>query len=1705
MKFKSKIYPLTGIRLFTLLLAVLFLSHSAYGWGDSPNNKEIGQYGITWTFAQPLDKIGSDSYTCGQFHNGDYWVVGPVIINGIDPISTNVAGRIANGSMRNPSPSDGDFQGYDNGNTAIGTYSTALNVAYNVSVGSPLPVAVNSSIVSTISVAGTNQWPQLQTAAVLTILSTVPETGSFRPPYCGTDKSIKYNISDMDNSSLAEITPEATLPVLATLEDRIKRIQLEHVPGWHSERLHPSDNMAQYSGLMSSEHGEIALVLNSKLDADEATSKAMKATLLAYMVQIGLDWYAVVSGPGGRLMFPGDGGNNAGHKFPIIFAGSILHDADILSIADKSGDYLYSGNHGPNKYGSMAGNIPPDYIFFAEDDQTFYVKACDTGLPGVGTPGDETGDIFVPLTTNPDVYVEHVYGSWTYYGHGDVAHRTENIEYVTEDLGLPEWGIKHAYWSIQDNPDWVSANYRQSSTAYYWAGWALAMHAMGIKDGYNHNAFFDYQDRYMAEMLSRVGHNGLHRQQSDYAEDMWDSHRTDYPPVWTYESHRGNTNVDQTFYVTENGAGNRSGLDWNNAYAQLPANLERGHIYYISDGSYDGYTFNDPENDGNFIYIKKAVQTDHGTNAGWLPEYGDGIAEFGPLRFDSDDYIFDGQHKYGFKVVGTYTGQAVNVNSDYIFISNSDIDGNFQTNANGFHIDGSCNVIFIFGSHVTLENCNIHNAADDGIGVFGNNIKIIGNEIHNLHGYGTDGNTGPCNNGHSDAFELQDCADIEIIGNLVYDINSTSALITGQWSAGNYTRNLTLYNNIFYTPDTGMSVYIYYVQGAHIYNNVFWGRTQGSSYGGLAIGPEVTDLYVQNNIILNINYTHLGGTYDPLNHHIDYNLFGMIAASQYTANTHDIVGDPLFKNIPMSSEISAHLTNVVIDNFALQPNSPATNQGMDLSAQVQETSDIIGTPRLQGEWDIGSLEYIGAPTADAGVDQTVTDTDNNGSEQVTLDGSGSSDPDGTIQTYVWREGLNQVASGINPTITLSTGSHIITLDVVYDDDLTDFDTVIITVTAQVDNTNPIGWWKLDELTGDVATDSSNNGNPGTLHGGPQWEPQEGLRFDGEGDYVDCGSNDSLNITDSITISAWVKPAATMPSEAGIVAKQSTSTGEAYGLIYRQGNLGLRARIGGTWNTTYFTQNPEPDVWTYLVATYDGSTVRVYKNDILDNSTSITGSIGLSDYSLTIGRQWNSWSAFFHGSIKDVRVYNRALEANEILDLYSDVTAVSTYSVTASAQTGGSIVPNGTLQLADGDNLAFTITPATGYHVANVLVDGSSVGAVGSYTFANIADNHTISATFAVTQVTHTIQASAGIGGSISPSGTTTIDQGQDQLFTITPLAPFYTTDVLVDGSSVGNVDSYSLSNITSSHTISATFGLKAFSISGRWKFNEYSALSANDSTINNEPASINKLTGPTWAESGAVILDGGVDYVDCGSGANLNLSGDLTLSAWIYPESFGDGGLGRIVDKHGNLSGYAFYVKDDINGIAYLTYAGSYINSDENAINLNEWQHVAVAYSDTSDTVAFYVNGVPVGGGNYQTNPNDSAGARFIIGNRSDLDYGFDGMISDVRVYSRALTAQEISDIHLAYDVIENKPILFELSSESVASVQNPGALPSGAAFENNIFYWRPWYNQSGSYNVTFEFSNQPDYTVPLIVENVTPKNWTQLFIDEAFERGYGK
>jgi hypothetical protein len=154
---------------------------------------------------------------------------------------------------------------------------------------------------------------------------------------------------------------------------------------------------------------------------------------------------------------------------------------------------------------------------------------------------------------------------------------------------------------------------------------------------------------------------------------------------------------------------------------------------------------------------------------------------------------------------------------------------------------------------------------------------------------------------------------------------------------------------------------------------------------------------------------------------------------------------------------------------------------------------------------------------------------------------------------------------------------------------------------------------------------------------------------------------------------------------------------------------------------------------------------------------------------------------------------------------------STYTITSSAGSGGTITPSGTRTVHPGDNITYRITPNSGYYISNVRVDNVSVGSPSSYTFSNVSSNHVISATFGING--YTITAGAGAGGSVTPSGSVGVSHGSDITFSITPSTGYSVADVRIDNVSAGSVTSYTFRDVTENHSLYATFSAREFRIS----------------------------------------------------------------------------------------------------------------------------------------------------------------------------------------------------------------------------------------------------------------------------------------------------
>src|SRR5262245_27892947 len=227
---------------------------------------------------------------------------------------------------------------------------------------------------------------------------------------------------------------------------------------------------------------------------------------------------------------------------------------------------------------------------------------------------------------------------------------------------------------------------------------------------------------------------------------------------------------------------------------------------------------------------------------------------------------------------------------------------------------------------------------------------------------------------------------------------------------------------------------------------------------------------------------------------------------------------------------------------------------------------------------------------------------------------------------------------------------------------------------------------------------------------------------------------------------------------------------------------------------------------------------------------------------------------------------------------------------------------------------------------------------------------------------------------------------------------------------------------------------------GYWSFNEGSGTFVSDSSGNGNNGTL--VNGPIWTSgeiAGVLFFDGVDDYVSFASQAQSTIS----ISAWIYAQATPGNVFPRIIDT----PGYALFLAEPSNpksNPASLGFLSRRSDGDgewdtpANSMAYNSWNHVAVVYdsSSTSNNADLYINGVkqtiskitPPRG--TQTS-NEGEG---IIGNHIPLNRGWDGLIDELRIYNRALSAAEIVSL---YDQGNNASFNFSLSnSMSLSATQ---------------------------------------------------------------------
>ncbi len=244
------------------------------------------------------------------------------------------------------------------------------------------------------------------------------------------------------------------------------------------------------------------------------------------------------------------------------------------------------------------------------------------------------------------------------------------------------------------------------------------------------------------------------------------------------------------------------------------------------------------------------------------------------------------------------------------------------------------------------------------------------------------------------------------------------------------------------------------------------------------------------------------------------------------------------------------------------------------------------------------------------------------------------------------------------------------------------------------------------------------------------------------------SHTSFNWTGSFSIEFWMKtdPSSTCSGNQVIIGRDDPSNPVHWWVGCKDGGqaafyLGDRT---GTGIYMYGSKDITDGYWHHIVAMRNTVTNEI--SLYVDGQKEASGFQSFTDFNsiaeINIG--WLNLNPYFHfiGLIDEIAVYNKALTETDIQQHYSGhgyCSTIVTHTITATAGSGGSISPSGTVTVNHCSDQTFTIIPDSGYKIADVLIDGNSIGPIASYTFTNVTSDHTIEVRFSIIPTTGVLQ------------------------------------------------------------------------------------------------------------------------------------------------------------------------------------------------------------------------------------------------------------------------------------------------------------------------------------------------------------------------------
>jgi len=582
---------------------------------------------------------------------------------------------------------------------------------------------------------------------------------------------------------------------------------------------------------------------------------------------------------------------------------------------------------------------------------------------------------------------------------------------------------------------------------------------------------------------------------------------------------------------------------------------------------------------------------------------------------------------------------------------------------------------------------------------------------------------------------------------------------------------------------------------------------------------------------------------------------------------------------------------------------------------------------------------------------------------------------------------------------------------------------------------------MNEGDGDYTYDGSGNQNHGTISGAT-WDTantdiaQVGLVrqnkpmvFDGSDDYVDMGDVEIIAGT-SYSMSIWFKTG-TSGAYQGLLSKRTpTEVSSNWGLwVADTDKIRYSIHTGSGWQDLYSDNTVATDTWYNVVITRDGTTTKVYLNGSLDGSTTdIALSISGTSESFFIGN--SGQSEYFDGLINEVAIWDEALDADAVTALYNSGTPLD---VTADS---GNYDNSGDLQgywRNDGDTTWTDRTPLGAYG-SELVTNGTFDADVSGWTQTNLTATYNSGTAVITNQETandeflQSVSLDEGVGYEVSA----TISNYSAGSSTIVLR---YDNTALTSGGSggdrvLGTVDG----NKTITAIIYGTSGTETlrFRCTGTGSATNYTIdnvsvkkyRGGNDGTVSGSPDSIVLTEGLTSGRDsqGFYLTDttencltlNGAEYVEIPDSEALDFGqSNFSIEYWINTSESTNVKIINQWDYSGTttvwasssfesrLSSNKFYARVS-NGSSGVDVTST------TSINDGDWHHIV--FLRDGDTLRLYVDKTQEDTGDVTgiTIP-DTTRPIWIGKDVSSANIFFNGLIDDVRIYSKALSSDEVT------------------------------------------------------------------------------------------------